>query len=206
MSHRRFLASRIARRSTAAVLVLAAVCRGAGPVLGPTVRRVTAKRAGFRAQDIYGSPGRGTPIPGVNFTWMCIWNPHQQECQLGLFEQATDDPLSGYVLHVSLPDAGSGGLAHSTDGWIAALDPAAQRQLRTAYWNDVRLHLARAGSRRASTAGKRSTFTQQVTTRTRCTSRWARHMRTRPFAGETYECVNRTTALEEDELVPCRPS
>ena len=63
-----------------------------------------------------------------------------QECQLGLFEQATDEPLSGYVLHVSLPDAGSGGLAHSTDGWIAALDPAAQRQLRTAYWNDVRLH------------------------------------------------------------------
>ena len=64
------------------------------------------------------------------------------ECRLGLFDQATDDLLSGYVLHVSLPDTGSGGLAHSSDGWIAALDPAAQRQLRTGYWNDVRLHYA----------------------------------------------------------------
>ena len=42
-----------------------------------------------------------------------------EECRLGLFNQATDDPLSGYVLHVSPPDTGSGGLceAQAMAGW-----------------------------------------------------------------------------------------
>ena len=119
------------------------------------------------------------------------------ECRLGLFDQATGDPLSGYVLHVSLPDTGSGGLAHLSDGWIAALDPAAQRQLRTAYWNDVRLHYApgritvRINGWKALDVHTARQDTHPVHIALGTANR------TRPFAGETYEYANRTTALEE---------
>jgi pimeloyl-ACP methyl ester carboxylesterase len=67
------------------------------------------------------------------------------ECQLVLVEDATvpdktgDTAIKGYTLHLPFAEQGTGGLAHSAGGWIAPLDPAAQRQLRVGYWNDLRV-------------------------------------------------------------------
>ncbi|MBN1853552.1 MAG: DUF1080 domain-containing protein [Pirellulales bacterium] len=74
-----------------------------------------------------------------------VWLPDRaQSCELALVDSdqdvSGDGPIDGYTLQLPFPEHGSGGLSHSTDGWVATLDPAAQRQLRTDYWNDVRLH------------------------------------------------------------------
>lgn len=61
-------------------------------------------------------------------------------CQLGLFDAISNDIMSGYTLTLLSTNMGTSDLVHSTNGWIASVDPAAQHQMQAGQWNDIRVH------------------------------------------------------------------